>query len=221
MSKSTYFSQLPDLDYPSLANDRQSSYDYKKVKNIFKRGVLRDDVKNNYVGFTKYSIEGDERPDSVAQKFYNDPDLDWVVLLTNNIINVRNEWPMSEPDLYTYLNEKYTAQELSYIHHYETRQIVDDENREIQPQGLWVDSDHSVSWLQGGILKTETRIKSFTYQQWEMDLNDKKRNINILSQQWLNMVFADMKEIMIYKNSQQYINDYLKRTENPRIINPK
>ena len=53
----TYFRQLPILDYPSLANDRQSSYDYLKVRNIFKRGVLRQDVLDNYVGFDLYAIE--------------------------------------------------------------------------------------------------------------------------------------------------------------------
>ena len=116
----SYFRQLPDLDYPSLANDRQSSYDYLQVKNIFKRGVLNEDILNNYLNFEKYSIEGDERPDSVSEKFYKNPRYDWLILLANNIISVRDEWPMSENDFYTYVNEKYTNEELSYIHHYET-----------------------------------------------------------------------------------------------------
>jgi len=217
----TYFRQLPILDYPSLANDRQSVYDYKKVRNIFKRGVLRDDVLDNYIGFEAYSIQGDERPDTVAEKFYNDPELDWIILLTNNITRVRDQWPMSENDFYTYSNEKYTSEELSYIHHYETREILDGQGRLIQPEGLWVDSDHSVSWLQDGVLKTRTSIKSFTYLQHEMDLNDKKRNISLLKQEFISMVLEDTKEIMSYKKSKQYISDTLKKTENPRIISPK
>jgi len=217
----TYFRQLPILDYPSLANDRQSVYDYKKVRNIFKRGVLRDDVLDNYIGFEAYSIRGDERPDTIAERFYNDPELDWIILLTNNITRVRDQWPMSENDFYTYSNEKYTSEELSYIHHYETREILDGQGRLIQPEGLWVDSDHSVSWLEDGVLKTRTSIKSFTYLQHEMDLNDKKRNISILKQEFISMVLEDTKEIMSYKKSKQYISDTLKKTENPRIISPK
>ena len=217
----TYFRQLPILDYPSLANDRQSVYDYKKVRNIFKRGVLRDDVLDNYIGFEAYSIQGNERPDTVAEKFYNDPELDWIILLTNNITRVRDQWPMSENDFYTYSNEKYTSEELSYIHHYETREILDGQGRLIQPEGLWVDSDHSVSWLENGVLKTRTSIKSFTYLQHEMDLNDKKRNISLLKQEFISMVLEDTKEIMSYKKSKQYISDTLKKTENPRIISPK
>ena len=97
-SPNSYFRQLPDLDYPSLANDRKSAYDYQKVKNIFKRAVIRDDLFDEVVAFTKYSVVGDERPDQVAYNFYGDSGLDWVVLTTNNIVHVRDEWPMGNQD---------------------------------------------------------------------------------------------------------------------------
>ena len=69
-SPNSYFKQLPDLDYPSLKNDRNSAYDYQVVKNIFKRAVLRDDIFDEVTAFTKYSVEGDERPDQVALNPY-------------------------------------------------------------------------------------------------------------------------------------------------------
>ena len=219
--KQSYFRQLPLLDYPSLANDRTSTFDYAKVKNIFKRSVLRDDLFNDFVTFTEYSIQGDERPDAVAEKFYNDPQLDWVILITNNILSIRDEWPMSEPDLFNYMNEKYTAQELSYVHHYETLKVLNGQNQLIQPEGLWVDSDHTVSWLEDGILRTESRIKLVSYQQYEIDKNDAKRNINILKKEYLSIFMQDNSEIMEYHKSQQYINKSLKKTENPRLINPR
>ena len=102
-SPNSYFKQLPNLDYPSLANDRNSAYDYQIVKNIFKRAVLRDDVFDEVTAFTKYSVVGNERPDQVAAKFYNDPALDWVILTTNNIVHLRDEWPMGSQDFLTYL----------------------------------------------------------------------------------------------------------------------
>ena len=85
----------------------------------------------------------------------------------------------------------------------------------------WVDSDHSVSWLQDGVLKTRTSIKSVTYLQHEITLNDAKRNIDILKEDYVSTVMEDMKEIMVYKKSDQFITKTLKKTENPRIINPK
>ena len=219
-STNSYFRQLPQLDYPSLSNDRKSVYDYQLVKNLFKRAVLRDDVFNDVTNFEKYSVEGDERPDSVAYNFYGDSGLDWVVLTTNNIIHVRDEWPMSNRDFLTYLNEKYTSEELSNVHHYETREIRDESNTLIQPAGVRVKSDYSVTYVENDTVKTESSIKMLTFLEHETNLNDAKRNINILKPDYVEIFLRDIKEIMRYKPSSQFISDRLKETENPRIISP-
>ena len=219
-SPNSYFRQLPELDYPSLSNDRKSAYDYQLVKNLFKRAVLRDDVFNDVTNFEKYSVEGDERPDQVAYNFYRDSGLDWIVLTTNNIIHVRDEWPMSNRDFLTYLNEKYTSEELSNVHHYETREIRDESNTLIQPAGVRVKSDYSVTYVENDTVKTKSSIKMLTFLEHETNLNDAKRNINILKPDYVEIFLRDIKEIMKYKQSSQFISDRLKETENPRIISP-
>ena len=219
-SNNSYFRQLPDLDYPSLANDRKSAFDYQTVKNIFKRAVVRNDIFDEVVAFTKYSVQGDERPDQVAYNFYRDAGLDWVVLTTNNIVHVRDEWPMGERDFLTYVNAKYTSEELSNIHHYETKLIRDSRGRLIQPEGLTVPAGHSVSFLDNGVLRTESQLTSFNFLENEINLNDAKRNINILKSEYLSLFLEDFAEIMEYKPSRQFVNDNLKKTENPRIISP-
>ena len=219
-SPNSYFRQLPDLDYPSLKNDRTSAYDYQVVKNIFKRAVLRDDVFESVVAFTKYSVKGDERPDQIAYDFYNDSGLDWVVLTTNNIIHIRDEWPMGNQDFLTYLNAKYTAEQLTNIHHYETKLIRDSSGTLIQSEGLTVPSDHSITFLDNNVLRTESSITSFSFLEHETNLNDAKRNINILKQEYLNLFLEDFENIMEYKPSKQFVTDSLKKTENPRLISP-
>ena len=219
-SSKSYFRQLPNLSYPSLANDRSSVYDYQVVKNFFKRGVLRDDIFNEVTAFTKYSVEGDERADQVAYDFYGDSGLDWVILTTNNIIHVRDEWPMGQQDFLTYLNEKYTSEQLSNIHHYETKLIRDSSGTLVQPEGLHVDSNYSITFLDNGVSRTESSITSVTFLQHETNLNDEKRNINILKTDYLDIMLRDIKDIMKYKKSSQFINATLKETENPRIISP-
>ena len=219
-SPNSYFRQLPELNYPSLANDRTSVYDYQIVKNFFKRAVLRDDIFNGVTAFTKYSVQDNERPDQVAYTFYNDVGLDWVVLTTNNIVHVRDEWPMGSQDFLTYLNAKYTAEELSNIHHYETKIIRNSRGQLIQPEGLFVPENHSVSFLDNGVLRTESSLKSVSFLQHETNLNDAKRNINILETDFLNAFLQDFREIMEYKPSRQFVSDNLKKTENPRIISP-
>ena len=219
-SPNSYFRQLPDLDYPSLNNDRKSVYDYQVVKNIFKRAVLRNDIFDEATAFTKYSVIGDERPDQVAFDFYGDSGLDWVVLTTNNIIHVRDEWPMGNQDFLTYVNDKYTSQELSNIHHYETDLLRDSQGKLIQSKGLTVPGDYSISFLDNGVLRTESKITSFTFFDHETNLNDKKRNIDILKPEYLTIFLENFEEIMEYKPSKQFVNDKLKKTENPRIISP-
>ena len=219
-SPNSYFRQLPDLDYPSLRNDRNSAYDYHLVKNIFKRAVLRDDVFDEVTAFTKYSVIGDERPDQVANRFYNDSGLDWVILTTNNIVHVRDQWPMGNQDFLTYLNAKYTSEELSNIHHYETDLLRDSSGKLIHPKGLKVPSDYSISFLDNGVLRTESKITSFTFLENETNLNDDKRNINILKSEYLDLFLDDFAEIMDYKQSKQFISKKLKKTENPRLISP-
>ena len=215
-----YFRQLPNLNYPSLKNDRTSAYDYQVVKNIFKRAVIRNDIFDEVTAFTKYSVVGDERPDNVADNFYNDSTLDWVVLTTNNIVHVRDEWPMGNQDFLTYLNGKYTEAELANIHHYETKVIRDSNGKLIQPSGLTVPADHSISFVDNGVLREESSLTSFTFLEHETNVNDNKRNINILRSEYLNFFLESFEEIMEYKPSKQFVTDSLKKTENPRLISP-
>ena len=219
-SPNSYFKQLPNLDYPSLTNDRNSAYDYQVVKNIFKRAVVRDDIFNEITAFTKYSVQGDERPDQVAYQFYNDSGLDWVVLATNNIVHVRDEWPMGNQDFLTYLNEKYTEAELANIHHYETKIIRDSSGTLIQKEGLTVPEGHSVTFIDNGVYRTESSLTSFSFLQHETDLNDAKRDINILKVEYLGLFLENFADIMEYKPSKQFVTDKLKKTENPRLISP-
>ena len=219
-SPNSYFRQLPNLSYPSLANDRKSAYDFQIVKNLFKRAVLRDDVINDITNFTRYSIEGDERADQIAYKFYNDSGLDWIILTANNIIHERDEWPMSNRDFLTYINQKYTSDQLSNVHHYETREIRDSSNTLIQKAGIYVKSDHSVTYIDEGSTITKSSIKTVSYLQHETDLNDAKRNILVLRRDYISTVLRDIGDVMEYKRSNQFINEGLKETENPRIISP-
>ena len=219
-SPNSYFRQLPNLDYPSLANNRNSAYDFQIVKNLFKRAVIRNDIFDEVTAFTKYSVQGDERPDQIAYDFYNDSGLDWVILTTNNIVHVRDEWPMGSQDFATYLNQKYTDQELSNVHHYETEVLRNSRGQLIQPEGLKVPSGHSITFIDNGVLRTESKIKQVTFVEHETNLNDAKRDINILREEYLTAFLEDFNNIMTYQESSQYIDDNLKKTENPRLISP-
>jgi hypothetical protein len=120
----SYFRNLPNFNYISRLPENKNLGDYIEVKNIFYRGKIREDIFGNLSFFEKYRVIGDERPDNVAYKVYNDETLDWVVLLSNNILNVYDEWPKTQQALDKYLLEKYKSYDNLYngIHHYETKE---------------------------------------------------------------------------------------------------
>jgi hypothetical protein len=136
----SYFRQVPNFEYVSRTAGEQNISDYTEVKNLFKRGKLREDIIQNLAFFTKYKIVGNERPDNVAYKLYNDETLDWVILLTNNILNIQSEWPLTQKAFDKVMLEKYGDYETLYagIHHYETTEIINSNGAIVLPAGLRV-----------------------------------------------------------------------------------
>jgi hypothetical protein len=145
----TYFRILPNLEYQSFLSDKKSSEDYLIVKNLFRRVKLRDDLKKVFVAFDKYQIVDGARPENVAQELYGSVQYDWVVLISAEITRVRDQWPLSDKDLYDYAESIY-GENLNDIHHYETIEVKDSEGRLILPAGKVVDADFTISYLDGG-----------------------------------------------------------------------
>lgn len=135
-----YFSKFPQLEILNRTKNEVSSDETHIVTNLFKRVKIREDVLSSVTSFENYRIQANERPDSVAEKYYGDPGLDWLVLLANNITNVESSWPLPPVAFKQYLDEKYPDQtKLNQIHHYETKEIVDEFDRVVFPGGLMVD----------------------------------------------------------------------------------
>jgi len=218
-----YFRQVPNLDYVSRTAENKAISDYIPVKNLFKKGKLREDIFGNLNFFTKYKIVGDERPDNVAYKIYNDETLDWVVLLSNNILNVQTEWPLSQTSFDTVMLEKYESYaNLNATHHYETVEVKNNAGAIIIPQGLQVPQNYSVTYYDAslGFEVTKTNItREVTNLQYEEKIENDKRNIFILKPKYLNIIFNDLDDIMPYKKgSTQYVNATLKRGDNIRLF---
>ena len=214
-----YFNELPNLEYLSQLPDANSNETYITVKNLFKRAKLRTDIVNIITAFNYYQIEDNQRPDVIAQKLYGDAELDWVILITNNITNIREEWPLSNQNLYNHMIEKYeTENALSSIHHYETTEVKDEYNRLVVPSGLQVDSNYSITYSKlDNALVTVSPVKSVTNYEYETNLNEKKRQIRILKPEYLSVVITDLRNIMRYDKSSQYLDQNTKKTYNSNL----
>lgn len=227
---SPYFRKLPSFEYVSRLPDAKIS-DYIEVKNIFKRGKIRPDIFENVAFFEKYKIEGNDRPDNVAFKVYQDPTLDWVILLSNNIINIQTEWPLTQQSFDEYLREKYgvglqTEEEIynniyNGIHHHETEEVKNSQGVVIVPGGLEVPEEYSVSYYDYFIdsqVDTGNIAIPVTNYEYEEQLENDKRNIYVLKSRYLSIILDDMEGMMTYKEgSSQYVSEDLKKADNIRL----
>jgi len=218
---SNYFKQIPDFQYVSRLPDATIS-DYINVKNLFKRGKLKENVASDATLFTKYKVEGDDRPDNVAFKVYNNENLDWLVMVCNNIMNLQSEWPLLQAEFDRHLIDTYgTYENLNSIHHYETIEIKNSMGVVLVEKGLEVDSDYSITYYDSITEQevTQTNIVTpITNLEYETKLDDDKRNIFLLKPSYVNVVADDMEEIMAYKKgSTEYISKTLKKAENIRL----
>jgi hypothetical protein len=214
----TYFRELPDLEYQSLESHRVSSDEYVRVKNLFRRIKIRDDLLNVFTLFKKYQIFGDSRPETVAQEVYGSTSYDWVVLISAGITRVRDQWPLSDKDLYNYALEIY-GNELNSIHHYETTEVKDSNKRIILPAGKVVDSNFTIR-NPSNPLATLNPVVGISNYEYETRKNDEKRGIYILNPRYLQQFINDTRKAMIYERSSQYVDRKLIRTENTRVTLP-
>ena len=218
---SSYFSEVPDFEYVSRLPDAKIS-DYIRVKNLFRRGFLREDIFQDLTFFTKYQVRGDDRPDNVAFEIYKDSTLDWLVLTANNIVNIQDEWPIPNSVFDELMTERYGSYEnlIGGIHHYETVEVKDARDVVIVNKGLQVESTYSVTFFyeRAGDMKTVTPTIPITNYQYEQKVNEAKRNIYLLKPKYLQVVRDDIEDLMTYREgSTQYVSETLKRAENIRL----
>ncbi len=211
-----YFRELPNVEYQSFLSDKNSSQDYLLVKNIFRRAKIRDDLQNIFTLFNKYEIQEGARPELVAEELYGDAELDWVVLICAGITNIRNQWPLSNADLYRYAQNKYGDEVLNSVRFYESKEVRDSKNNLIFPAGKVVDEDFTISYFDENLNNVITKNPGIpiTNYEYETRLNAEKSLIYILRNEYIQQFLNDSRELMLYSKSSEYINDRLIRTEN-------
>ena len=234
-----FFRELPNVAYQTPLNNRISSNEYILAKNLFRSAKTLDWLRNNITVFNKFVIEDNDRPDIIAEKLYGDPELDYVVIIIAEITNIKEQWPLTNQQLYEYSENKWGLTGLNALHHYETLEVKDDKGRTVLPAGLNVDSEFKIDGpdtkLNGGtwsvvrdngsttsVDKVELDVSDIgigvSNYIYEVKLNEEKRKIKVLKEGYLQQFLNDFRRVMRYDRNTQYINPKLIGTENTRII---
>ena len=238
-----YFRELPNILYQSPLGHKTSSFDYINIKNIFRRSKLSSYLSGNVSMFNKYVIRDGDRPDTVADDIYGDPTLDYIVILTAGITNVQHEWPLMDFQIYDFALQKYGSEsKMNEIHHYETLEIIDSENRRILPAKLKVDSNFKID---GSSLKfpsnrytlvspdgnrqlddksefsvtVDNIAKPVTNYSFEILKNEEKRNIDVLREIYVQQFINDLRDSVRYdRRASRVLSGQLSSTENTESI---
>ena len=112
-----YFSKFPLMAYDMAGNEN-----YKLLPNILRRVKLRSGIRSGSFLFDNYDVSDGERPEDIAFQQYGDPELHWVILMTNNITDRYYQWPLTQPQFQEHLKDKYGAGSEDAVHHYEITQ---------------------------------------------------------------------------------------------------
>ena len=207
-----YFSLLPNIEY----DEKPISYpfsesDFVTAKNFFRRYKLNDDVFSYALFFKKYAIVDGERPDTLAKRAYGDQFYDWVILLTNNMVNAQYDWPMSNHEVNKVLESEYDDA-YTEIAYYETIKIgqyaaglrVDETFFNAQHK---INNNGSVSIVDGSAICGPVTVAEDFYRE-----NEKKREIYLLKPAYFQSFVDDFRKKNLYKKDANYISQRLKKT---------
>ena len=210
---SNYFSYLPEV-YVRTTSYRQNNVDpYSLAKNIFRRIKIREDLSDIIMGFSQYTIKNNQRPDQVAYDFYGDMQYDWVVLLCNNILNVYDEWPMTEDELERYIDSEYESPDS--VHHWVTQKIRDTKGRVLIKPGMEVPENWSYTRPDGTVVGKADTVRPISVYDYESEKNNYKRNIYLLRKQYLGGFVEEFKNLVDYlPNSETNEETNAKKSKN-------
>jgi hypothetical protein len=183
-----FFEPFPTVQYDVKKNNK-----LEVLTNITVRFRIQEVLTNRTVVAYDYNVKENERPDVIAYKYYDDQTLDWIILLTNNIINPNFDWPLDNASLQRFIRDKYGSinSAKNTVHHYE--QIIRESSTRfdgsvIPRKTVWVDEDTY------NTLSADERILVTQYD-FEEELNDDKRQIKILDRKYIRSIVNEVENI--------------------------
>jgi hypothetical protein len=215
-----FFNNVPNIQYDQKPISYPfSESDYVTAKNFFRRFKVNDDIFDYAFYFNQYAIKEGERLDTLSRKFYGSPEYDWVIAISNNIINPLFDLPMNEYTFRKFGEEQYGFEEFySGIHHYETYEILNDSNYPVLKSGVKVDEtfyNSQFKYYDDGQIKVvdgNEVCRPVTNFEYESEKNEEKRKIYILKSRYLSAFVDDFVTRNYYKQSNSYVNRTLKKS---------
>ena len=170
----SYFNQFSTMLY-----DPSGDGSAKLCTNIMSRVRVRANMKKEIVMLDKYDVKENETPEIVADRHHGSPYYHWVVMLLNDIADVNHDWVKSTRQLQKYLLTKYTETQLNETHHYEISQTSGDTTTKIEVENA-----------------TYPSASIITNYEYEVALNEEKRSIDLLRNEYLGYFTEEFSDLV-------------------------
>lgn len=210
-----YFDSQPNFYYPYKGGIKIS-------KNLFRRVRFRDNLNALYVASTKYTIQNGETPEIIAKKKYGSPEWYWTILILNNIIDMNNDWPVSDYELDLAIEKKY-GQDQSKVKFWETKQIYTNGNLDLQG-GIIIEYNEGRPEQQAANYyptftfkgsSGEHVLAKITNREYEYRENEKKKDIFLIKQEYLNIMKEEIETLFAYDTSYKIDQSGIRFSETP------
>lgn len=202
-----YFDTLPKIIH---TNDNGVS---TIMTNLMARVSIMPEILKNPMVYYKYDVQEGDTPEIIAHKYYDDPYRYWIVLFANKMLDPQWDWPLSSLQFNEYVNDKY-GENLNDIHHYEkvitkTTRGTDDDQTVTEKFVISIDEYVSLLYshpfgidvsrsfaLPIGYVDITIQPTAVTNYDYELDLNESKRNISILNSKYIEELEKEFKDLM-------------------------
>ncbi len=171
-----FFSYFPKIQY-DVRGDGVTTV----MTNLTRRTRFRDYIRLNSVNYDFYDVKDGETPEYIANEYYGDPELHWIILMANNIVDYYTQWPMTVPTFEEYVKEKYD--DANGIHHYEYSQESGDTTKIIELP------NESATTIPAGA----TIVTNYVY---EERIQENNRRIRLIQPRFIDGIKKEFKNLM-------------------------
>ena len=211
-----YFNYFPKTFYTSN-NDVNG---VEAITNIIARFAFDSQLKENTSAFYPYQVQDSDTPEIIADKYYGNVEYHWVVLLFNNIIDPQFDWPLKSDTLIDYIDKKYTANgsantpaqsgltwALSENNVQSYFKVITSTANDgtITQEKITIDANTyanvgatsvSKTTQAGEVVTIRTTKETQSYYTYETNLNESKREINLIKSDFLPQIEKEFKRVI-------------------------
>jgi hypothetical protein len=202
-----YFDTLPKIIHTN------NNGIYTIMTNLMARVSILPEILKNPMVYYKYDVQDGDTPEIVAHKYYDDPYRYWIVLFANKMLDPQWDWPLNSLQFNEYVNDKY-GNTLSNLHHYEkviTKTTRGTDEDQTVTESFTISGEEFVSLLYShpfgidpvrtfplstGVVDITIQPTPVTNYDYELNLNESKRNINILNSKYVDQLETEFQDLM-------------------------